>query len=97
MADVDLHALAALPGFGKAKVELQKAGHWDEFGALDAEKRQWVVELSGNVRATATVKVEARSEEEAEKLALAKAEAGKADWEVDDDPIDFDVDEVRHG
>ena len=98
MADqqkVNVHELAALP-YGAAKDALRKAGLWDEYGGEDENEeppgpvRSFKVRVHGTIAVSATVTVEARSEDEAEDLAAKKAEDGlSSDWFYGRTEIDF--------
>lgn len=59
---IDLHELANMPGAGKAKDALIKAGHWDEWKGMAYKEYavEYTVEFSGERT------VRARSEAEAE-------------------------------
>lgn len=92
MADVNLKALAAARPFGAARKALIQAGCWDEHG--DGDPGEYEVTLAGTARLTARLKVQARSEEEAEEIACRKAENWSAsDWDMD--YIDADDIEVE--
>lgn len=71
-ADVDLHALANAPGFGKARKELARAGLWDD----DEGKPEgmYTVAVSATLTYEGTVVVDARSRTEARKIARSMVE-----------------------
>lgn len=86
-ASVDLHALAAMPGFGKAKEVLIAEGLWDPHAASSTERRSYTVYVDAEFTARTVITLTARSRQEAAKLAEAKAaELTIAQWDVEDDP-----------
>jgi hypothetical protein len=82
--NVNLHELANTGGFGRADEILKKSGHPK---ASDVDGK-WSVDVEYSVSYTATVEVEAATEEEARKLAKEEVElcpdAGDREWlEID--------------
>lgn len=77
---LDVHALAALPGSGKAQAVLKAAGLWDEYAA--GREREFAVSLEGEIQVYGEITVTARCEEEAGKIALQRAERGDVEWEI---------------
>lgn len=75
MTDIDIHALAALP-YGQANSKLKAAGFWDEHADDEANFKDYRVRIEGQTQWTATVTVQARSDDEAEKLASHQVESG---------------------
>lgn len=84
MSALDLHALAALPGAGRAAEALRKAGFWDE--AASPGRKRFEVTLTGASEAAlrAVVVVEADDAEEAERKA-SNLDPRSIDWELDDE------------
>ena len=79
---VDLHALANMPGFGAARSHLIKAGLWDEYAGLT--ERPFKIKVAYSIRhdATEVVAVTARCSDEAIEKACTKIE-GQHDYDVE--------------
>lgn len=88
--------LANVPGFGRARQALIATGNWDEHAAPDGKKRKYSVRLTATAKASARVKVDARSKDKAEDLALELLDDNKAfarlSWDFED-LDDFEVEE----
>lgn len=81
MDEINLHELANAPGYGRAQQIIAAAGHWDqtaEADGLTGEKPMlFTVEVSGTYVPeveTITVKVVAKTRDEAEDLAWEQAD-----------------------
>ena len=72
MTDIDVHALAAMKGFGVAGEEIRKNHdpHWG-LGEKGADKKTYMVDVF--IEGDDTIEVEAYSESEAKALALEAA------------------------
>jgi len=89
MADLDLHALANAPGFGKAQETLQASGEWNHDYAADGSLNpEWKVEVTATAKIRATLTVRAPDAETAKRLAREDApEEDEDDWNADVDTI----------
>lgn len=66
--------------YGKARDILREKGLWDEHAGDAGELRTYRMRVRGEMVVSAIVKVEARSAEEAEELALSQASAWDFQW-----------------
>lgn len=80
---IDLHELANMPGAGKARAALKKAGKWDE----DAGKEYLKFKVEGTVRFDVAKVISARSEGEAAEIF---AESVADEHDCDDTDVEID-------
>jgi len=67
---VNVHELANMKGYGKAKIVLVKAGLWDEYAGIN--QREFAVEIEASVKMDDTIIVTERHKDEAEEKACKK-------------------------
>ncbi len=87
MTDLNPKDLIEIPGAGRAEVACRATGAWDEGRAPDA--LTWEVEVWAVTTVTQMVKVRARTQEEAGRLAKCQASAD-ADWRLSRHDVEAD-------
>lgn len=85
MLDPDLHAMANIIGFGKAKADLKAAGHWNhDIDANGQPAPEWRVEVEATATVRIVMTVRAPDAETAKRLAREDApEEHDEDWTAD--------------
>lgn len=90
MMKVDLQALIDMPGAGKARKALVKAGKWNAAGPTSPDHKEFTVILTGTATAqwSKRIKVWALDEDAAEDRAC------DLDFDIDDEDI-TDIDDIE--